>query len=78
MTALSSLTCAFFAVGAMLLGLHILRELGGVREDYVHYAIYSMSGTIGLIIMIAALFNIYAINYQKSELLMTGAWPWQR
>lgn len=51
----------------MLLGLHIVRELSGVDVDFVHYAIYSMSGTIGLIIMIAALFNVYSINYKKSQ-----------
>ena len=54
-------------VGGMLLGLYILRELKGVDSDYVHYAIYSLSSTIGLIIMLAALFNIYAVNYSKSE-----------
>lgn len=51
----------------MLLGLHIVRELNGVEIDLVHYAIYSMSSTIALIIMTAALFNIYSVNYMKSE-----------
>ena len=54
-------------VGAMLLGLHIVRELEGVDMNFVHYAIYSLSATIGLIIMLAALFNIYTVNYMKSE-----------
>lgn len=51
----------------MLLGLQIVRQLRGTDQDYVHYAIYSASSIIGFIIMIAALFNIYSINYQKSE-----------
>ena len=51
----------------MLLGLHIVRELQGVDVEIVHYAIYSMSATVGLIIMIAALFNIYSINFKKGE-----------
>lgn len=58
---------SIWTVGAMLLGLHIVRELRGVDMEYVHYAIYSMSATIGLIIMTAALFNIYSINYKKGE-----------
>lgn len=57
-------------VGGMLLGLHILREFEGVDTYYVHYAIYSLSSTIGLIIMLAALFNIYTVNYRKSECTM--------
>ena len=55
------------SVGAMLLGLHIVRELGGVEIDFVHYAVYSVSSTIGFITMTAALFNIYSVNYMKSE-----------
>lgn len=51
----------------MLLGLHIIRELEGVKLDFVHYAIYSVSATIGFIIMIAAFFNIYSINYSKGK-----------
>ena len=57
----------------MLLGLHIVRELNHVDMDFVHYAIYSLSATIGIIIMIAALFNIYTVNYMKSECRKTAS-----
>lgn len=60
----------------MLLGLHIVRDLGGVNQSYIHYAIYSMSGSIGFTIMAAALFNIYSINYMKSEFTLTPS-PYQ-
>ncbi len=61
-------TIMFHSVGgAMLLGLHIMRELDSADYDYVHYAIYSVSGLVGLIVMVPALFNIYAINYKKGS-----------
>lgn len=68
--------CVCAVVGAMLLGLHIVRDLGGVNQSYIHYAIYSMSGSIGFTIMAAALFNIYSINYMKSEFSLTPS-PYQ-
>ena len=57
------------AVGAILLGLHLLQEFQGVNLDYLHYLIYSASGTLSLLIAIAAFINIYTINYSKSELI---------
>ena len=53
----------------MLLGLHILRELVS-DEDFVHYAIYTMSAMVGLILMVAALYNIYTITFHKSKQLV--------
>lgn len=47
----------------MLLGLNIYRECGAVNEAYVHYTIYTVSATVGVVIAITAFYNIYAVNY---------------
>ena len=46
----------------MLLGLNVYRECAE-KVDFVHYAIYTVSGTVGVVIAIMAFYNIYAVNY---------------
>lgn len=47
----------------MLLGLNVYRECTEVDTDFVHYAIYTVSATVGIVIAIIAFYNIYATNY---------------
>ena len=48
----------------MLLGLNIYRECATVDVNFVHYAIYTVSATVGAIITIIAFYNIYSVNYR--------------
>ena len=56
-------TIVMLLVCAILFGLNIYRECTGVNTDFVHYTIYTVSATIGVVTAIAAFYNIYATNY---------------
>ena len=45
------------------MGLNVYRECTGVDMDFVHYTIYTVSATVGVVIAIMAFYNIYATNY---------------
>lgn len=47
----------------MLLGLNVYRECTGVDMDFVHYTIYTVSATVGVVLAILAFYNIYTTNY---------------
>lgn len=53
----------FSSVCAMLLGLNIYRECATVDVNFVHYAIYTVSATVGVVFTIMAFYNIYSVNY---------------
>lgn len=50
----------------MLLGLNIYRECAD-NKDFVHYAIYTVSATIGAVFSVMAFYNIYAVNYRTRK-----------
>ena len=54
-------------VAAMLLGLNIFREVASSPNE-VHYAVYTTSATVGLVLMLIALYNIYNISYHKGDM----------
>lgn len=56
-------------VVVMLLGLNIFRVLAA-SPALVHYAIYCMSATVGLVLIVIAFYNLYAINYHKCKHLV--------
>ena len=51
----------------MLLGLNIFRHLAA-SPSLVHFATYTMSAIVGMILLVIALYNLYAINYHKCKL----------
>ena len=65
---LCSVNCTPLAVAAMLLGLNVMRELPELQSNFVHYAIYMVSASVGLIISVIIFYNLYTVNYDKSEL----------
>lgn len=56
----------FFLVAAMLLGLNIFRHIAA-SPSLVHFATYTMSAIVGMILLVIALYNLYAVNYHKCK-----------
>lgn len=56
----------FSLVAAMLLGLNIFRHLAA-SPSLVHFATYTMSAIVGMILLVIALYNLYAVNYHKCK-----------
>ena len=59
----------------MLLGLNIYRECVSVDVDFVHYTVYTLSATVGVVITIMAFYNIYSVNYRIRKSLLFSFSP---